>query len=35
MGDAVQASVVITFILLFFQNFLMTAMYFNLIPQKV
>ncbi|WP_370326747.1 MlaE family ABC transporter permease [Euzebya sp.] len=35
VGDAVQASVVITFILLFFQNFLLTAMYFNLIPQKV
>ena len=35
VGDAVQASVVITFILLFFQNFLITAMYFNLVPQKV
>jgi phospholipid/cholesterol/gamma-HCH transport system permease protein len=35
VGDAVQSSVVITFILLFFQNFLLTAMYFNLIPQKV
>jgi phospholipid/cholesterol/gamma-HCH transport system permease protein len=35
VGDAVQASVVITFILLFFQNFVLTAMYFNLIPQKV
>jgi phospholipid/cholesterol/gamma-HCH transport system permease protein len=35
VGDAVQASVVITFILLFFQNFVLTAMYFNLVPQKV
>jgi phospholipid/cholesterol/gamma-HCH transport system permease protein len=35
VGDAVQASVVITFLLLFFQNFILTAMYFNLIPQKV
>ena len=35
VGDAVQASVVVTFILLFFQNFLLTAMYFNLIPQKL
>lgn len=35
VGDAVQASVVITFLLLFFMNFLLTAMYFNLIPQKV
>jgi phospholipid/cholesterol/gamma-HCH transport system permease protein len=35
VGDAVQASVVITFILLFFQNFLLTTLYFNLIPQKM
>lgn len=35
VGDAVQASVVITFILLFFQNFLLTTLYFNLIPQKI
>ncbi len=34
VGDAVQASVVITFIILFFQNFVITAMYFNLVPQK-
>jgi phospholipid/cholesterol/gamma-HCH transport system permease protein len=34
VGDAVQAAVVITFILLFLANFLLTAMYFNLIPQK-
>ena len=35
VGDAVQASVVVTFVLLFFENFLLTAMYFNLIPQKI
>jgi phospholipid/cholesterol/gamma-HCH transport system permease protein len=35
VGDAVQASVVITFLLLFFQNLLITAMYFNLIPQRL
>jgi phospholipid/cholesterol/gamma-HCH transport system permease protein len=35
VGDAVQASVVITFLLLFFMNFLLTSLYFNLIPQKV
>jgi phospholipid/cholesterol/gamma-HCH transport system permease protein len=35
VGEAVQASVVITFLLLFFQNFVLTAMFFNLIPQKV
>lgn len=35
VGDAVQNGVVITFILLFFENFIITAMYFNLIPQKV
>lgn len=35
VGEAVQASVVITFVLLFFQNFVITAMYFNLVPQKL
>jgi phospholipid/cholesterol/gamma-HCH transport system permease protein len=35
VGEAVQASVVITFLLLFFQNFVLTAMYFNLVPQKI
>lgn len=35
VGDAVQASVVITFILLFFQNFVITALYFNLVPQRI
>jgi hypothetical protein len=34
VGDAVQASVVISFLLLFFQNFLITTLYFNLVPQK-
>lgn len=32
VGDAVQASVVITFVLLFFQNFVITAAFFNLTP---
>jgi phospholipid/cholesterol/gamma-HCH transport system permease protein len=35
VGDAVQASVVITFLLLFFQNFLLTTLYFNFIPQRL
>jgi phospholipid/cholesterol/gamma-HCH transport system permease protein len=35
VGDAVQASVVITFVLLFFQNMVITTLYFNLIPQKM
>jgi phospholipid/cholesterol/gamma-HCH transport system permease protein len=35
VGDAVQASVVITFLLLFFQNFVITTLYFNIVPQKV
>jgi phospholipid/cholesterol/gamma-HCH transport system permease protein len=35
VGDNVQAAVVQTFILLFFFNFILTAAYFNLIPQKV
>ncbi|HWH33025.1 MAG TPA: ABC transporter permease [Egibacteraceae bacterium] len=35
VGDAVQASVVITFILLFFQNAVLTIMYLNLVPQKM
>jgi len=34
VGDAVQAAVVITFILLFLVNFILTVAYFNLIPQK-
>ncbi len=34
VGDAVQAGVVITFLLLFLVNFMLTVAYFNLIPQK-
>ncbi len=34
VGDAVNQSVVITFMLLFFVNFIMTAVYFQLVPQK-
>ncbi len=35
MGDAVNQAVVITFVLLFFVNFVLTLVYFNFIPQKV
>ncbi len=34
MGDAVNQSVVITFMLLFVANFVMTAIYFQVVPQK-
>jgi phospholipid/cholesterol/gamma-HCH transport system permease protein len=34
VGDAVNQAVVITFILVFFANFIMTALYFALVPQK-
>jgi len=34
VGDAVNQSVVITFMLLFVTNFVMTAIYFQLVPQK-
>src|SRR3954463_8487846 len=34
VGDAVNQSVVITFMLLFFTNFILTAMYFQIVPQK-
>jgi phospholipid/cholesterol/gamma-HCH transport system permease protein len=34
VGDAVNQAVVITFLLLFFLNFILTAVYFNFIPQK-
>lgn len=34
VGDAVNQAVVITFILIFFANFIMTSLYFALIPQK-
>jgi phospholipid/cholesterol/gamma-HCH transport system permease protein len=35
VGDAVNQAVVITFLLLFFLNFILTAMYFNFVPQKL
>jgi phospholipid/cholesterol/gamma-HCH transport system permease protein len=35
VGDAVNQAVVITFLLLFFLNFILTAVYFNFIPQKL
>jgi phospholipid/cholesterol/gamma-HCH transport system permease protein len=34
VGDAVNQAVVITFVLAFFVNFIMTIFYFNFIPQK-
>jgi phospholipid/cholesterol/gamma-HCH transport system permease protein len=34
VGDAVNQSVVITFMLLFVTNFVMTAVYFQVVPQK-
>ena len=34
VGDAVNQAVVVTFILIFFANFVMTALYFALVPQK-
>jgi phospholipid/cholesterol/gamma-HCH transport system permease protein len=35
VGDAVNHAVVITFLLLFFLNFILTAVYFNFVPQKL
>ena len=35
VGDAVNQAVVITFLVLFFLNFLLTATYFNFVPQKL
>jgi phospholipid/cholesterol/gamma-HCH transport system permease protein len=35
VGDAVNQAVVITFIMLFFLNFILTALYFNFVPQKL
>jgi len=35
VGDAVNQAVVITFVLLFFVNFVLTAFYFNFVPQKL
>jgi phospholipid/cholesterol/gamma-HCH transport system permease protein len=34
VGDAVNQAVVITFILIFFANFIMSSLYFALVPQK-
>jgi len=34
VGDAVNQSVVITFLLLFFVNFVLTAVYFQFVPPK-
>ncbi|MET8299369.1 ABC transporter permease, partial [Streptomyces sp. NPDC005180] len=34
VGDAVNQSVVITFMLLFVTNFVMTAVYFQIVPQR-
>jgi phospholipid/cholesterol/gamma-HCH transport system permease protein len=34
VGDAVNQAVVVTFILAFFVNFLLTVFYFNFVPQK-
>jgi phospholipid/cholesterol/gamma-HCH transport system permease protein len=34
VGDAVNQAVVVTFLLLFFLNFILTALYFNFVPQK-
>ncbi len=34
VGDAVNQSVIITFMLLFLANFIMTAVYFQVVPQK-
>jgi phospholipid/cholesterol/gamma-HCH transport system permease protein len=35
VGDAVNQAVVITFLVLFFLNFILTALYFNFVPQKL
>lgn len=35
VGEAVNHAVVITFIFLFFLNFIFTALYFNFVPQKL
>ena len=34
VGDAVNESVVVTFMLLFIVNFVMSALYFQLVPPK-
>ena len=35
VGEAVNRAVVLTFIVLFFVNFIMTALYLNLVPSKI
>jgi phospholipid/cholesterol/gamma-HCH transport system permease protein len=35
VGDAVNQAVVVSFILIFFANFVMTTLYFALVPQKL
>src|SRR5918992_434708 len=35
VGDAVNQAMVITFMVLFFLNFILTAVYFNFVPQKL
>ena len=35
MGDAVNQSVVIPFMLLFVINFVVSAIYFQVVPQKI
>jgi phospholipid/cholesterol/gamma-HCH transport system permease protein len=35
VGDAVNQAVVVTFILIFFANFVLTTLYFTLVPQKL
>jgi phospholipid/cholesterol/gamma-HCH transport system permease protein len=34
VGDAVNQAVVLTFILIFFANFILTGLYFAIVPQK-
>jgi phospholipid/cholesterol/gamma-HCH transport system permease protein len=34
VGDAVNRAVVVTFMLIFFVNFVLTALYFAIVPQK-
>jgi phospholipid/cholesterol/gamma-HCH transport system permease protein len=34
VGDAVNRAVVVTFMMIFFVNFILTALYFAIVPQK-
>ena len=34
-SSSISSAVVITFVLLFFVNFVLTVVYFNFVPQKV